>query len=126
MNARVAEAIPSQQKLQSLVGQAFSVADAEGRSVPATLVSVHDGVALDHEYTSYSAIFSLAPGITAPQGSYQIAPVPAVGETPTHPGWLLFVTPVRPGRGGQPRLEAVFHVERESAVAATGGDASPI
>ena len=107
-----ADAMPSQQELQTLVGNAFSISDAQGRSVAATLLSVHSGVAIDEWHVSYSAVFGLPSGITAPQGSYQIAPRAGADD---EPGWMLFVTPLRPGRDGQPLLEAVFHVQRDSA-----------
>ncbi|MBS7780099.1 hypothetical protein [Acidovorax sp. CCYZU-2555] len=114
----MAETIPSQQALQALVGSAFSITDSQGRSVPATLTSVDGGTAVDAWHTTYSAMFDLLPGINAPQGSYLIAPVAADGESAPHPGWLLFVAPMRPGRSAQARLEAVFHVELDSAVVA--------
>lgn len=112
MTTPMTDAMPSQQELQTLVGSAFSISDAQGRSLPATLLSVHSGVAIDEWHVSYSAVFGLTPGITAPQGSYQIAPRAAAGD---EPGWMLFVTPLRPGRDGQPLLEAVFHVQRDAA-----------
>lgn len=115
MTTPMTQAMPSQQELQNLVGSAFSISDSQGRSVPATLLSVHSGVAIDEWHVSYSAVFGLPLGITAPQGSYQIAPQPASGDAPPHPGWMLFVAPLRPGRDGQPQLEAVFHIQRDSA-----------
>ena len=124
MTTTVSDAMPSQQELQTLVGSAFSISDAQGRSAPATLLSVHSGVAMDEWHVSYSAVFALAPGITAPQGSYQIAPQPAAGDAP-QPGWMLFVAPLRPGRDGQAQLEAVFHVQQESADHAPVGMACP-
>lgn len=112
MTIPMTHAMPSQQELQTLVGSAFSISDSQGRSVPATLLSVHSGVAIDEWHVSYSAVFGLPLGITAPQGSYQIAPQAAADD---ESGWMLFVTPLRPGRDGQPLLEAVFHVQRDSA-----------
>lgn len=115
-------AMPSQQELQTLAGSAFSISDAQGRSVPATLLSVRSGVAIDEWHLSYSAVFGLTAGITVPQGSYQIAPQAAAG----HAGWMLFVAPLRPGRDGQPQVEAVFHVERDPADSAPHGVACPV
>lgn len=112
MTSDTTQAMPSQATLQALLGRQFSIGDAEGRSAPATLSSVDQGVALDASYVSYSATFELDGSVSAPQGSYRVAPLPAPGEPDTPEAWLLFVTPVRPARNGRPRLEAVFHVER--------------
>ncbi len=118
MSTPMTDDMPSQHTLQALVGSAFSISDAQGRSVPATLLSVHSGVAIDEWHVSYSAVFGLPSGITAPQGSYRIAPQAADGDGP---GWMLFVAPLRPGRDGQPLLEAVFHVQRDAAGSAPRG-----
>jgi len=112
MSTAAPTAIPSQAELQARIGQAFTLQDAEGHSAALTLLSVRDGIGLDSDYVSYSAVFGLPPGITAPQGSYQISPA---NEAPAHGGWLLFVTPVRPDRQGVARLEAVFHTLRQQA-----------
>lgn len=125
MTTPVTDAMPSQQELQTLVGSAFSISDAQGRSVPATLLSVHSGVAIDEWHVSYSAVFGLTTGITVPQGCYHIAQAPGVGHSTTPPGWMLFITPLRPGRDGQPLLEAVFHLQQDAADSTPNGMAVP-
>ncbi len=93
--------MPSQAFLREHLEQDFHI-DGESASVPCTLLSVRDCVAMNERYTCYAAVFGLPPGLQGEQGNYRL-------RDPQGGNWEFFMSPQMPDRSGQHRLEAVFH-----------------
>ena len=80
--------------------------------VPATLVSVKQGVPMSERYCCYSALLALPVGLDLPQVS---CPVDADGAA-----WpLLLLTPLGPGADGRHLMQMVFHTLVPQAPSAT-------
>jgi hypothetical protein len=96
--------MPSQADLQGAVNQIFQLQDDHGALADVQLLSVADGVSMAPDYTCYTAVFALPPGLAATQGTYRVSRTDAA--------WSLFMAPLHPDATGRMRLEAVFHYRK--------------
>jgi hypothetical protein len=93
--------------LLDAIGQRFTFACADGRSVEAVLAHAPAGIAMDDSFICYSATFELPAGVCLPQDVYRIG-------SPGGRAWDLLATPTRPTGDGRSTLTFVVHCRADA------------
>lgn len=107
-------AVPSFERLQRALGHTFHLSGPWQGELPAELLSVCEGVAIDAQHRCFHAVFALPRGLWLPQVSCTLRS----GED----AWpSLLLTPGRPGADGRQHLQTVFHCSVPPAPPGTGG-----
>jgi hypothetical protein len=105
--------VPDLAALRARLSETFVFEGANGATLNATLVDVHEQPAMNSRFACFAAQFALPFGTAMHQGLYTVR----AGED----RWAWLLTPVMPGEDGRPRMEAVFHVLSQSAETPHGG-----